>query len=55
MILHIENCPYSKKASILITDEEDKAICDTYQRDFDYDYEVHDELSTSEINYWIIF
>jgi len=48
------DCPTCKKGTLLLYKQGGSAKCDNCNKHFYTDYEVHDELTTREVEYWLM-
>lgn len=47
------DCPTCKTGTLLLYEKGGSAKCDNCDKTFYTDYEVHDELTTREVEYWL--
>ena len=47
------NCPNCKTGTLLLYEKGGSAKCDNCNKSFYTDYEIHDELTTREVEYWL--
>lgn len=48
------DCPTCKTGRLFLFEKGGSAKCDNCNKSFYTDYEVHDELTTREVEYWLV-